>query len=127
MKLTRKITTNLPAPEAAFQEGVPTRTMSFADARRSGLSDEASPNAGVVMISQLLGENMLHLYSVRNQKNKSAEFIWDQHHQIDNELSKIFVALPPQLRILAGFRDRTTVHINMALFASIISLHQGTI
>jgi hypothetical protein len=80
-----------------------------------------------MLVSQLIGENMLHLHSMKAQKDKPVEEIWDEHHRIDNALSKMFLALPEDLRVISGIHDQTTTHINMTLHGSVISLHQATI
>ncbi|KAK8113673.1 hypothetical protein PG999_005742 [Apiospora kogelbergensis] len=52
---------------------------------------------------------------------------WTRHRELDNKLSSAFMFLPEGFRLPDNYRDRTAVHTNLNLHASIICLHHAAI
>jgi hypothetical protein len=119
----------LPSSEDAFQKSRPTPACSMEQAFTNAAANNVSPIAGVVMITCILGRNLIHLHRPSPNDNEMDlnGLFWQRHRQLEGLLSNIGLHLPDHLRIPAGLPDPNVVFMNMLLQTSIICLHQAAI
>ena len=125
----RQISTNLPASETAFQEGLEEQTGTFEDAYTQGFNENTSYFAAQSVMNLVIGHNMLHLHRAHAKSGEAKfqeEAVREQHRHMDKTLSMLLVTLPEHLQLINNLRDPLAVHLNMTLNGSLISLHLAT-
>lgn len=124
-----QILTNLPAPDEAFDNSKPQRTLTLKQAMTPSGANSLSAFAGVVLMASLFGHNLIHLHRPDpNDKDDdlNGEF-WRRHRSMDSILSNTSLSLPSHLRLPAGMNNANIVFLNMNIHTSTICLHQAAI
>ncbi|KAI1768723.1 fungal-specific transcription factor domain-containing protein [Hypoxylon sp. FL1150] len=122
-----EITTLLPAPETAFNDGTQVETCSIQNAFKGR---PYSSFAGAVLVCHIFNEILKHVHKPKpNDNPDNYEFgeYWQRHRDIDNTLSSAFMYLPESFRLPDNYRDPVAVHTNLNFHASIICLHHAAI
>ncbi|KAI2630880.1 hypothetical protein GGR54DRAFT_648426 [Hypoxylon sp. NC1633] len=122
-----EITTLLPAPESAFQNGEPIKTCSIHEAFKG---HPYSSFAGAVLVCHIFNMILKHVHRpTPNDNPGDYEYgkYWQRHRQIDNLLGSAFMYLPDSLRLPQNYRDPVAVHTNLNFHAAIICLHHSAI
>ncbi len=117
------ITTHLPASEEAFHTGNKEETTTLQDVF-SGTPYSAFAGAVVVCyIFNLMGKHVQRLKA--NDHPESYEYgeYWKRHRELDNTLSTAFIFIPERFRLPKHMRNPVSVHRNLNLHASVITLH----
>jgi hypothetical protein len=125
----RDIMTMLPASEDAYEKSRPQPTVSLEQAFSNAANSNISAISGVIMITCLLGRNLIHLHRQSphdNEKDLNGLF-WQRHRQLENLLTNVMLHLPDHLRVPAGLPDGNVIFLNMLLQTSVICLHQAAI
>lgn len=121
------MTTHLPCSEAAFRSGEEVKGCTLNEALKGY---PYSSFASSVVICHFFNEILKHVHRPRpNDFPENYEFgrYWTRHRELDNTLSSAFMFLPEGFRLPDHFQDRTAIHINLNLHASIICLHHAAI
>ncbi|KAI1144026.1 hypothetical protein F5Y05DRAFT_14690 [Hypoxylon sp. FL0543] len=122
-----EITTLLPAPESAFNNGEKVETCSLHDAFKG---KPYSSFAGAILVCHLFNQILKHVHKPKpsdNPDNYEYGEYWQRHRDIDNTLSSAFMYLPQSFRMPENYRDPVAVHTNLNLHASTICLHHAAI
>ncbi|KAI0840554.1 hypothetical protein F5Y06DRAFT_243039 [Hypoxylon sp. FL0890] len=122
-----EITTRLPAPESAFNNGEEVETCSLDDAFKGR---PYSSFAGAILVCHLFNQILKHVHRPKpndNPDNYEYGEYWQRHRDIDNTLSSAFMYLPQSFRMPENYRDPVAVHTNLNLHASTIALHHSAI
>ncbi|KAI1417768.1 fungal-specific transcription factor domain-containing protein [Hypoxylon sp. FL1857] len=122
-----EVTTLLPAPESAFNDGEKVETCSLHDAFQG---QPYSSFAGAVLVCHLFNQILKHVHKPKpsdNPDNYEHGEYWQRHRDIDNTLSSAFMYLPQSFRMPENYRDPVAVHTNLNLHASTICLHHSAI
>ncbi|KAI0009088.1 hypothetical protein F4779DRAFT_628006 [Xylariaceae sp. FL0662B] len=125
----RDITTNLPAPEDAFEMSRPEQTQSLADSMSPAGAAKLSSFGGIVLMACLFGRNLVHLHrpdADDRDHDLNGEF-WKRHRNMDNILLNTSLCLPSHLKLPAGLANPNIVFTNMNIHTSTICLHQAAI
>ncbi|KAI9641400.1 hypothetical protein NHQ30_010202 [Ciborinia camelliae] len=126
----KRIYTNLPCSNDAFDLGIEEKTCSLAEALTPEGASTISSFAGVVLSACLFGQNTEHMFKSSSDDGANdianGEF-WKRHRRMDNILSSTFMFLPDHLRLPAGLRDPSIVFFHMNIHCSTICLHQGAV
>ncbi|KAE9367686.1 hypothetical protein N431DRAFT_444787 [Stipitochalara longipes BDJ] len=124
------ISTNLPASEEAFENGVQEETISLQQALTPEGAAGISSFGGVIISATLFGNNYQHLRKKGPDEHPedlaNGEF-WRRHRKMDNVLSNTFMFLPDHLRLPQNIRDMNVVFLHMNIHAACICLHQAAI
>lgn len=125
-----QISTNLPASEESFENGVREETLSLQKALTPEGASKLSSFGGVVVSATLFGNNYQHLRqkgpNERPEDLAHGEF-WKRHRKMDIALSNTFMFLPNHLRLPQNIRDVNVVFLHMNVHAASICLHQAAI
>ncbi|KAK7970281.1 binuclear zinc transcription factor [Apiospora saccharicola] len=124
---TTEVTTHLPCSEAAFRSGEEAKGCTLNEALKGY---PYSSFASSVVICHFFNEILKHVHRPRpDDFPDNYEFgkYWTRHRELDNTLSSAFMFLPEGFRLPDNYRDRTAIHINLNLHASIICLHHAAI
>ncbi|KAJ8120149.1 hypothetical protein ONZ43_g3070 [Nemania bipapillata] len=124
----RRVTTHLPATEAAFHSGEAMETCTIHDIFKGDHS--YSSFAGSVVVCHLFNIILKHAHLPKeadNPENYEYGEYWKRHRDIDNTLSSAFMFLPESLRLPENYREPTAVNMNLNLHASIICLHHAAL
>lgn len=122
-----QVTTHLPCSEAAFPSGEEAKGCTLNDALKGY---PYSSFASSVVICHFFNEILKHVHRPRpDDFPENYEFgrYWTRHRELDNTLSSAFMFLPEGFRLPDHYQDRTAIHINLNLHASIICLHHAAI
>ncbi|OTA66608.1 hypothetical protein K449DRAFT_391053 [Hypoxylon sp. EC38] len=122
-----EVTTLLPAPESAFNNGEKVETFSLHDAFKG---QPYSSFAGAILVCHLFNQILKHVHKPKptdNPDNYEYGEYWQRHRDIDNTLSSAFMYLPQSFRMPENYRDPVAVHTNLNLHASTICLHHSAI
>ncbi|KAK8027583.1 hypothetical protein PG991_004639 [Apiospora marii] len=122
-----EVTTHLPCSEAAFRSGEEAKGCTLNEALKGY---PYSSFASSVVICHFFNEILKHVHRPRpDDFPENYEFgrYWTRHRELDNTLSSAFMFLPECFRLPDHFQDRTAIHINLNLHASIICLHHAAI
>ncbi|KAK8019842.1 binuclear zinc transcription factor [Apiospora arundinis] len=122
-----EVTTHLPCSEAAFRNGEVATTCTLNEALQG---HPYSSFASSVVICHFFNEILKHVHRPRPDdfpENHEFGKYWIRHRELDNTLSSAFMFLPEGFRLPDNYRDRTAVHTNLNLHASIICLHHAAI
>lgn len=92
------------------------------------MSSTASPYAATMVLSTLLGRNMLHTsaaVSHNAQDPSEIQMFWTKHRQLDNLISTVFLSTPSHLRAVGSSNSDPLIwQYNVWLHALNITLHQ---
>ncbi|KAK8088651.1 binuclear zinc transcription factor [Apiospora hydei] len=122
-----EVTTHLPCSEAAFRNGEEAESCTLNEALKGY---PYSSFASSVVICHFFNEILKHVHRPRpDDFPENYEFgrYWTRHRDLDSTLSSAFMFLPEGFRLPDNYRDRTAVHTNLNLHASIICLHHAAI
>ncbi|KAK8049982.1 hypothetical protein PG994_011712 [Apiospora phragmitis] len=122
-----EVTTHLPCSEAAFRNREEVKSCTLNEALKGY---PYSSFASSVVICHFFNEILKHVHRPRlDDFPENYEFgrYWTRHRELDSTLSSAFMFLPEGFRLPDNFHDRTAVHTNLNLHASIICLHHAAI
>ncbi|KAK7940862.1 binuclear zinc transcription factor [Apiospora aurea] len=122
-----EVTTHLPCSEAAFRNGEEAESCTLNEALKGY---PYSSFASSVVICHFFNEILKHVHRPRpDDFPENYEFgrYWTRHRDLDSTLSSAFMFLPEGFRLPDNYCDRTAVHTNLNLHASIICLHHAAI
>ncbi len=90
---------------------------------------QLSSFAGVVLVTHFFGLNLTHSHrqEANPQEHDMNGPFWKRHRNMDNDLLKVALQLPSNLRLPSGIRNPNIVFLNFALHTSTICLHQAAI
>ena len=129
MLISTQIMTCLLVSEEVYESGTTQKAPTLEDAMRPQQAAQFSSFAGVVLVTHFFGLNLTHLHrpEPNQQEHDLKGPFWKRHRTVDNDLLKIALQLPSNLRLPAGIRNPNIVFLNFALHTSIICLHQVAI
>ncbi|PSR78720.1 hypothetical protein BD289DRAFT_508902 [Coniella lustricola] len=118
-----EVTTRLPCSEEAFQQCRPEPACRLQDVFTGS---SYSSFAGAAVICHIFNRIMKQVHRSKpsdSPDNYEYGRFWNNHRELDNMLSSVFMFLPEGLRIPAHMKDPVAVHTNLNLHASVICLH----
>ncbi|KAK8055860.1 transcription factor SEF1 [Apiospora rasikravindrae] len=122
-----EVTTHLPCSESAFRNGEEATSCTLNEALKGY---PYSSFASSVVICHFFNEILKHVHRPKpDDFPENYEFgrYWTRHRDLDSTLSSAFMFLPEAFRLPDNYRDRTAIHTNLNLHASIICLHHAAI
>ncbi|RDW66547.1 hypothetical protein BP6252_10182 [Coleophoma cylindrospora] len=126
---TFQIATNLPASEAAFEQGPEEKTGSMSEALHIGASNYSS-FAGKVLVSYPLSRNLAHSYKSHpddHPEDLQNGAYWKRSQESMDSLSIMLFFLPEHLRLPQRLHDQNAIFVNLNLHASSICLHWSAV
>lgn len=125
----RKIMTNLPASEDAYEKSRPMDTASLEQSLQPNGVANIHSFGGIVLTAAMFGRNLLHLHrpGPADTDDDINGGYWTRHRSIEQVLLQTSLGLPDYMRLPSGVADPNVVFTNMCIHTSTICLHQAAI
>ncbi|KAI5922443.1 fungal-specific transcription factor domain-containing protein [Camillea tinctor] len=125
----KDISTFLPASDVSFQSCQEESTGSLESLLRHEYQGY-SELTGRVLASCLFHEAMdqaCREFPDDNPEDIQNGTFWTRHRRLDNDLTMIYIGLPPGLRLPQNFRDGDAAFINILILTATICLHRSAL